>query len=114
MKSARQLTGERGQPTVPQGGMGVRTLPLLVPLSRPRGRGVSRYAGRGEGSFPQGCRPGLRSYAPTGAHLAPEMPFDGPYQPRNRGLLCFNGHSESQLPDRLRGDRANGGDGDAA
>jgi hypothetical protein len=43
--------------------MGMRTLPLPRPLSRPRGRGVSRSAGRGEGSFPQGWRPGLSRLA---------------------------------------------------
>ena len=43
--------------------MGTRTLPLPRPLSRPRGRGVSRSAGRGEGSFPQGWRPGLSRLA---------------------------------------------------
>ena len=39
--------------------MGQRALHHPRPLSRPGGRGVSRSAGRGEGSFPQGLRRGL-------------------------------------------------------
>jgi hypothetical protein len=43
--------------------MGQRALPHPRPLSRSGGRGVSRSAGRGEGSLPQGLRPVLSRLA---------------------------------------------------
>src|SRR5215467_10522771 len=51
--------------------MGLRDLPSPLPLSRPRGRGVQKA---GRGPAPQGSRPGLIYFAPTGLqHRSPSQ-----------------------------------------
>ena len=51
--------------------MGFRELPSPLPLSRPRGRGVPKA---GRGPAPQGSRPGLIYFAPTGLqHRSPSQ-----------------------------------------
>jgi hypothetical protein len=56
--------------------MGQRALHHPRPLSRPGGRGVSRSAGRGEGSFPQGLRRGLPRLAGPLTGLRKDRPHE--------------------------------------